>query len=313
MAVTGIDQKVFGQVCIIVKDVEAAAKRYADILGFNPPEPETTDRYDRTQATYYGKPTDARAKIVGFTIGRIEFELLQPLEPPSTWWDFLAKHGEGIHHVAFMIPNTETVTESFAAAGYQVTHQGLFTGQTGVYTYLDTDRDLGVVIELLEYFNGTPAFQAPPFPADKGIGTDVVTQVGLIVSDIEATAQRWSDLFGVPLPPIQTTLGDSTYKGQPSPATAKLAFFNFGQLQLELIEPDAHPSVWRDYLDAHGDGAQHIAFHVASTQQAVAQFGKFGIPVAQQGLYSDKNGMYTYMASDDALGTTVELLENFKK
>ena len=89
----------------------------------------------------------------------------------------------------------------------------------------------------------------------------------MIVSDIEATAQRYHEVLGVPLPSIQTTLGDSTYKGQPSSATAKLAFMNFGQVTIELIQPDEQPSVWRDYLNARGEGAQHIAFQIGDTQQ----------------------------------------------
>ncbi len=141
----------------------------------------------------------------------------------------------------------------------------------------------------------------------------MVCQVGLIVNDIESTAQRYSDVLGVPKPSIQTTLGDSTYNGQLSSATAKLAFMNFGQVTIELIQPDEQPSVWRDYLNTRGEGAQHIAFQVADTKQVVAHFAEQGIAVAQQGLYSDKSGMYTYMASDEALGTTIELLESFKK
>ncbi len=313
MAVSGIDNQVIGQICIIVRDVEATAQRYAEILGFDAGDFQVTELHDQTEATYHGKPTDARAKLTAFNIGRIQFELLQPLEPPSAWWDYLDQHGEGVHHVAFFVAKTEPVAQSFRDEGYQVTHQGLFTGQTGRYTYLDTDRDLGVVIELLEVFSGIPTFNVLSFPADKGIGTDVVCQVGMIVSDIAATAQRYHEVLGVPLPSIQTTLGDSTYKGQPSSATAKLAFMNFGQVTIELIQPDEQPSVWRDYLNARGEGAQHIAFQIGDTQQVVAHFGANGIEVAQQGLYSDKSGMYTYMASDDALGTTIELLESFKK
>ncbi len=314
MAVDGIDDKVIGQICIIVSDVEKAARNTAKIFDFDlPDEVQVTNLYDQTKATYNGKPTDARAKIICFNIGRIQFEFLQPLDPPSAWWDYLDQHGEGVHHIAFFVPKTDIVAESFMDEGYKVTHQGLFTGQSGMYTYVNTDSDLGIVIELLEHFGGTPTFNAPPFPADKGIGTDVVCQVGLIVKDIEATAQRYSDVLGVPKPPIQTTLGGSTYKGQLSDATAKLAFMDFGQITIELIQPDEKPSVWRDFLDTRGEGAQHIAFQIADTKKVVAHFAENGIAVAQQGLYSDKSGMYTYMASDEALGTTIELLESFKK
>jgi len=146
-------------------------------------------------------------------------------------------------------------------------------------------------------------------------GDNVVCQVGLIVEDIERTAQRYAEIFDVPVPPVHVTLAhdvtETTYKGEPSDATAKLAFFDFGQVQIELIEPDALPSVWRDYLNEHGEGVHHIAFRVKDTNEAVAYLEGHGIGVLQQGLYSDRSGMYTYMDSIPALGVMLELLENY--
>lgn len=318
MPVIGIENKVLTQVCIVVRDVEASFARYQEIFGFGSPwDLQITRLHDHTEATYYGEPTDARAKILGWEIGKLQFELLQPVDPRSSWHDFLEKHGEGIHHIAFFVPNTDTAANSLKQYGYVVTQRGLFTGRGGSYTYLDTDKDMGIVLELLEHFGGSPTLDKPPLSPETGIGTDRVIQVGLIVNDIEATRARWVEILGVPLPPIQQTPGyervKTTYHGQPCEGTAKLAFMNFGQITVELIEPDATPSVWRDWLNAHGEGAQHIAFPVADTKKAVEHFAKFGIPVSQQGFYGDLSGMYTYMDSDAALGTTVELLENFKK
>ncbi len=318
MPVTGIDKKVITQVCIIVRDLEVSAARYGEILGIDMSANfQTTRLHDHTHATYYGQPTDARAYLTSIDIGHLQFELLQPLDPPSSWKDYLDQHGEGIHHIAFFLPKTDVAAKSFEEQGYVITQQGLFTGQTGMYTYLDTNKDLAVVIELLEHFGGSPVLNGSPFPADKGLGTDIVVQVGIIVRDIERTAGRYSEVLGLPKPPTIVTPGYSkvktVYNGQPSDATAKLAFFDLGQVQLELIEPDEKPSVWRDFLDQHGEGAHHIAFRVDDTQRATNYLAGFGIPVTQQGLYSDGSGMYTYLDSQSQLGTTVELLENFKR
>ena len=315
MPVTGIDEKTIVQVCIIVRDVERSVSRYAEIFGFAMPEFQTTLLNDHTHATYYGKPTDARAKLVCFEIGRIQFELLEPLDAPSSWKDYLDQHGEGIHHIAFFVPKTDPVAASFADYGYVVTQQGLFTGQSGMYTYLDTDKDLGVVIELLEHFGGNPKLDAPPCDSSKGIGTDIVCQVGIMVHDIEKTVQRYKEVLGLSPDFVTETAGydvtETKYNGQPSEATAKLAFFNMGQLQIELIEPDAKPSVWRDFLEEKGECAHHIAFQVKGTQRVIDYLAQHGIPVSQQGLYSDRSGVYTYMASEAELGTAVELLESF--
>ncbi|MBZ0302905.1 MAG: VOC family protein [Anaerolineae bacterium] len=107
MAVTAIGEKVLTQVCLVVRDAEAMAARYAEIFGFETAwDFQITRLHDHTQATDYGKPTDARARITGFQMGSVAFELLQPLDSPSVWMDHLAQHGEGIHHVAFSVPRT---------------------------------------------------------------------------------------------------------------------------------------------------------------------------------------------------------------
>jgi methylmalonyl-CoA/ethylmalonyl-CoA epimerase len=313
---SSIPDKRFFQICIIVDDLERYAENYRTILGFDvPSDVQITRAYDHTQATYYGKPMNARAKITSFLMGQVAFELLQPLEESSVWMDHLKKHGPSIHHVAFNVPRTAPAAAFFADNGYQVTQQGLFTGRTGMYAYFDTDKDLGVTIELLEHYSNELHPSSPVFPADKGIGTDLVIQVGLVAEDIVAMAQRYRDVLGLSEPSWQQTPGhqitEATFKGEPTEATAKLAFFDFGQVQLELIQPDQIPSVWRNSLNDKGDGAHHIAFKVESTQQAVDHFAKHGIGVAQQGYYGDRSGMYTYVDSEASLGVIFELLENF--
>ena len=43
--------------------------------------------------------------------------------------------------------------------------------------------------------------------ATTGIGTLTITQVGLVVRDIEKTARAFADVFGVPVPPVNLTDG----------------------------------------------------------------------------------------------------------
>ena len=313
---SSIPDKTFFQICLIVDDCERYAENYRKILGFDVPNDyQITHLYDHTQAQYYGQPLNARAKITSWLLGTIAFELLEPLDGPSVWMDYLQQHGPGLHHVAFHVPRSAPAAAYFADHGYKTTQQGLFTGRTGMYTYLDTDKDLGVIVELLEHYENGAHPAAPTFPADKGLGTDIVMQVGLVSDDIAAMAKRYQAVLGLPDPFLVETPGyaitETTFKGAPTEATAKLAFFDFGQAQLELIQPDNIPSVWRDYLNAQGASAHHIAFRVQDTQAAVDHFAKFGIGVLQQGLYGDRSGMYTYMDSEAELGVIFELLENF--
>jgi len=147
----------------------------------------------------------------------------------------------------------------------------------------------------------------------RGLGTNIVCQIGLVVRDIERSAEAYSQVFGLPEPNVIVTdeydMARTTYKGWPTKARAKLAFFNMGQVSLELIEPIGGPSTWQEYLDAEGEGVHHIAFRVKGTDEVVAFLAGQGIEVIQQGYYT--GGMYTYVDSTPALGVVLELLENF--
>jgi methylmalonyl-CoA/ethylmalonyl-CoA epimerase len=149
--------------------------------------------------------------------------------------------------------------------------------------------------------------------SENGIGTHIVTQVGLVVKDIEHSIDMFCDVFGLPRPNVIVTdeyeLSKTQYHGQPSLARAKLAFFDFGQVQLELIEPGPEPSTWKEVLDEKGEGIHHIAFQIKGTDKVVAYLEGKGIPLVQQGHYT--GGMYSYMDGSQKLGLILELLENF--
>ncbi|MGL4968529.1 MAG: VOC family protein [Inquilinus sp.] len=146
---------------------------------------------------------------------------------------------------------------------------------------------------------------------------EMLCQVGFVVHDVVATAQKYSEAFGFPMPEIIQTPGfdkaRTTVAGEPSEATARLAFFQTGQLVVELIEPDETPSVWRDFLDRNGEGVHHIAFRVADTKATEARLAQDGITTLQQGLFVDGSGMYTYLDTAPQLGVMIELLETFGK
>lgn len=144
------------------------------------------------------------------------------------------------------------------------------------------------------------------------LGNNVITQVGIIVHDIEKSAREFAEFFGLPVPKWAWTGGfeqaKTSYRGNDSPAKAKLAFMKFGQVEIELIEPDHSPSIWREYLDEHGEGIQHLAFVISGMKERVAALEKSGHVLLQRGEYS--GGRYSYMDTTSTLKTVVELLEN---
>ena len=144
------------------------------------------------------------------------------------------------------------------------------------------------------------------------LGTKLITQIGILVHDIEKTSQAYAQFFGVEKP--QCTITDEVdkaqtqYRGQPSDARAKLAFFDMGSLQLELIEPDHNPSTWRESLNKNGEGPHHIAFIIKGMKEKIVVLERDGMPLLQKGEYS--GGRYAYIDTLRDLKVIIELLEN---
>ena len=145
----------------------------------------------------------------------------------------------------------------------------------------------------------------------EGLGTNTVAQIALVVNDIERSRGAWADVLGMPLPEVSVTAPreetDARYRGEPTEARAKLAFFQMENITIELIEPVGEPSTWHDFLREHGEGVHHIAFRVEDGAETIARLDGMGMPVVQQGGFT--NGRYTYFDSIAKLGVTLELLE----
>jgi catechol 2,3-dioxygenase-like lactoylglutathione lyase family enzyme len=165
---------------------------------------------------------------------------------------------------------------------------------------------------------------AAPGPSDVGalrkgngamadrLGGAKLAQVALVVRDIEESAARWARLLNVPVPNVITTAPglsvEQTYMGVPSDARAKLAFFQLGPVQLELIEPLGGDSTWQEVLDRQGEGFHHLAFWVEGMQDSVNYLRDHGIPMVQRGDMGE--GQYAYFNAEESLGVTLELLEH---
>jgi len=147
------------------------------------------------------------------------------------------------------------------------------------------------------------------------LGSNVIMQIGIVVSNIEKTAEDYAKFFGVKTPSINLTgpaeETHTEYKGEPTTARAKLAFFRFKNITIELIQPDGAPSTWYEFLDIKGEGVHHIAFHVKESNAKIDGLVNQGMPLAQKGNF--KGGRYAYIDSTGPLKVIIELLERVLK
>ena len=137
------------QVAIVTADIEKSAKRWAAILGEPVPEIRTTRPGHEVKMVYKGQPSDGQVKLTFFRKGPVVLELLEPVGGPSAWKDGLDAHGESFHHLGFAVKDVEKSKGAIGQLGYPVLHQGRYDSDDGTYVYLDTGKELGIMVELL--------------------------------------------------------------------------------------------------------------------------------------------------------------------
>ena len=145
-----LDNTKMAQVGIIVKDIEQSAALYAELFGVDVPSISITEEPADKPTMYNGKHSGAKAKLAFFDLENIQVELIQPVGKPSTWNDYLEKHGEGLHHIAFWVDGMQKHVQLFREKEMPEVQSGGWG--TGEYSYIDADEKLGLVIELLESY-----------------------------------------------------------------------------------------------------------------------------------------------------------------
>jgi methylmalonyl-CoA/ethylmalonyl-CoA epimerase len=84
-------------------------------------------------------------------IGGSNLQLLQPLTAESPVGRFLAKRGEGLHHVAFAVPDIEAALEHLASTGARLVDQEPRIGGGGHrIAFVHPSAFGGTLVELVE-------------------------------------------------------------------------------------------------------------------------------------------------------------------
>jgi methylmalonyl-CoA/ethylmalonyl-CoA epimerase len=137
------------QIAVVVRDIDDALEQYHRALGWGPwnvyehKPPSLHDTYVR------GEPVEYTMIGAEAHVGDIDVELLQPVDGPSIYKEWLDEHGEGLHHVAVMRATPEESAETmehFAGLGAEVLMEGRI-GESIHFYYLDTGPLLKVIIE----------------------------------------------------------------------------------------------------------------------------------------------------------------------
>ena len=137
------------QIGLVVKDARRTANLLTNLLGIGPFRfvEWPSDRPDM-RSFYNEEPGDFRLLEAFANFENIELELIETVSGKSGYSEYLAEHGEGIHHLLFEVSDLETAVSWFADQGLPVKMGG--TGNRPGYTWLhiDTFSLLGWSLEL---------------------------------------------------------------------------------------------------------------------------------------------------------------------
>ena len=128
MSESKLDPQAFVHVCVVVSDIESKVQAWADVLGLPVPRIIITDTVDQSHQEYGGQPSEARARIASFQLGKIRLELIEPVGGPSAWQESHDQHGDALHHLAFRVEGLEDLEVSLDSKGIPVVQRGDFTG-----------------------------------------------------------------------------------------------------------------------------------------------------------------------------------------
>lgn len=147
---TPLKKDQFIQVTIVVDDIHRAAKAWATLLGI--PEPEIWTNHlkgnEEYPYTYRGKDTPCDLQMCVIEMGNWVLELHQVDGEPSTFREFLNKHGNGVHHIGFEVGDArDEVIRELKEMGFDTERTvGIYPGSS--WTIVDTEDVLGVNLNI---------------------------------------------------------------------------------------------------------------------------------------------------------------------
>jgi methylmalonyl-CoA epimerase len=92
-----------------------------------------------------------QVRVVMVPVGESRLELLEPTSENSVIAKFIAKRGEGLHHVSLRVPDLAAAVERLKQDGVRLVSDGIKVGAGGHrYVFVHPSSAGGVLLELVE-------------------------------------------------------------------------------------------------------------------------------------------------------------------
>ena len=119
---------------IAVENLEEAVRYYEDVLGL--------------ECYAIEEVKDQKVKTAFFKIGETKIELLESTDPEGPVGKFIEKKGQGIHHIAFAVPDVALALQEAEAKGVKLIDAQPRKGAEGLHIgFLHPKSTQGVLTE----------------------------------------------------------------------------------------------------------------------------------------------------------------------
>lgn len=123
---------------IAVKSLDDAIKVYEHAMGL--------------KVSGFDQVDEQGVRVAMLNIGESHIELLEPTGPESPIEKFMAKRGEGIHHIALRVQNIEESLERLRAAGVRLIDSVPRRGAHNTrIAFIHPSSTHGVLLELVQH------------------------------------------------------------------------------------------------------------------------------------------------------------------
>ena len=304
---------------MVVPNLEEAINKYVYEYGIGPMYVIKFSSDNVSNMYLHSKKVNYSMNLAVCPVGDVRFELIEPISE-SIYSEYYNNYGEGIiHHLKLGIENYNKTLHYLESNNIENIQSGHQLGDLGKnkYTYLDTMKSLGFVLEIVDiscdFIKPKPDYW---FPENiKNIPKAVFLRpikVGIVVKDLSNKIKQYSDLFN--LRPWRVKIFDSKnvncmhVNGKKKNYSMKIGFYNLGNLQLKLIE-SLSDSIFLEFNEKYGEGvAHHLVMEVENFNSALNFFRKKGINIIQSGRYLDKI-KFAYLDTSNDLNYITEIIE----
>lgn len=104
-----------------------------------------------------------------------------------------------------------------------------------------------------------------------------VSHIGVVVRDMDKAVKYYSSMFGIkPFTVYEFIPEKHWFMEEPSPLKLLMGKAMWGDIELELLQPLEGRSLHKDFLETHGEGLQHLGFHVPNYDEMFDKFREAG-------------------------------------